>query len=70
MTTDKTELRGLCPNELAQALDAIAHSEGVDRNTYVIRVLDEKVREIAHKQIMLARMLRGNPYLTEGAGNE
>lgn len=68
--SDKTELRGLCPNDLAQALDAIAHSEGVDRNTYVVRVLDEKVREVAHKQMMLSRMLRGNPYLTEAERNE
>jgi len=68
--SDKTELRGLCPSELAQALDAIAMSEGMDRNTYVIKVLDAEVRKVAHKQMMLARTLKGNPYLLREDGNE
>lgn len=68
--TDKTELRGLCPSELAQALDAIAMSEGMDRNTYVVKVLDAEVRKVAHKQMMLARTLKGNPYLIQGERNE
>ncbi len=70
MATDKTELRGLCPTELAQALDAIAMSEGMDRNTYVIKVLEAEVKKVAHKQILLHRMLKGNPYLTEQEGTE
>ena len=68
--TDKTELRGLCPTELAQALDAIAMSEGLDRNSYVVKVLDAEVRKVAHKQMMLARTLKGNTYLSEGERNE
>jgi len=67
---DKTELRGLCPSELAQALDAIAMSDGMDRNTYVNKVLDAEVRKVAHKQMMLARTLKGNPYLLREDGNE
>lgn len=66
--TDKGELRGLCPNDLLQALDAIAHSENLDRTAYVNKVLDEHVKAIAHKQILLSRMLRGNPYLQEPNG--
>ena len=65
MVTDKTELRGLAPAELVQALDAIAHSEGMDRTAYINRVLDKHCQEVAHKTIVLNRMLRGNPYLTE-----
>lgn len=65
---DKVELRGLCHTHLAQALDAMAHTEGVDRNTYVNQVLDEHVREKAHKTILLHQMLKGNPYLTEDGG--
>ena len=70
MSADKTELRGLCPTELAQALDAIAMSEGMDRNTYVVKVLDAEVRKVAHKQMMLARTLKGNTYLMEGERND
>ena len=65
MAADKAELRGLAPIELVQALDAIAHSEGMDRTAYVNRVLDEHCKVVAHKSIVLTRMLRGNPYLTE-----
>lgn len=68
MTPDKTELRGLCPVDLAQALDAIAMSEGIDRNAYVVKVLDAEVRKVAHKQMMLSRTLKGNPYLTQSNG--
>ena len=41
---DKIELRGLCPIELAQALDAIAMAKGMDRNAYVVHVLSLEVR--------------------------
>ena len=64
---DKTEQRGLCPAHLAQALDAIAMARGMDRNTYVVAVLEAEVKKVAHEASLLARMLRGNPYLTEGS---
>ena len=63
---DKTELRGLCPAHLAQALDAIAMARGVDRNTYVVAVLENEVKKVAHEASLITRVMRGNPYLTEG----
>lgn len=68
MATDKVELRGLCATELAQALDALAHADGMDRNTYVVAVLDKHVKVEAHKTMVRHRMLRGNPYLMEADG--
>lgn len=70
MSADKTELRGLANIELVQALDALAHADGIDRTAYVNRVLDEHVREVCHKQILVARMLRGNTYLMDSSGVE
>lgn len=67
MASDKSELRGLAPLELVQALDALAHSEGKDRSTYVNEVLDLHVRKKAHAAMLLHRMLRGNPYLSDSA---
>ena len=32
MAAEKVELRGMCPTDLAQALDAIAMAKGLDRN--------------------------------------
>lgn len=69
MANEKTELRGLCPTALVQALDAFAHAEGMDRNEYVVKVLDEHARKEGHKTTMRQRMLRGNPYLTEDQGS-
>lgn len=68
MASDKVELRGLCPADLAQALDALAHADGVDRNHYVNTVLEKHVRQEAHKTMVRHRMLRGNAYMTEAAG--
>ena len=65
MAADKTELRGLVSNELAAALDAIAMARGMDRNTFVVSVLDREVRRIAHEAMLLHRTLRGNTYLAE-----
>lgn len=67
MANEKTELRGLCPTALVQALDAFAHAEGMDRTAYINMILDEHCKVVAHKSIVLTRMLRGNPYLTESS---
>lgn len=68
MTTERTELRGLCPVDLVSALDALAHAEGLDRNSYVNRILDGHVKQVCHKTILVTRMLRGNAYLAEDSG--
>lgn len=68
MAPEKIELRGLCPTELAQALDALAHADGIDRNAYVVAVLDRHVKVEAHKTMVRHRMLRGNPYLMDAEG--
>ena len=61
----KVELRGLCDPELAQALDAIAMSRGVDRNAYVCAVLEADVKRVLHEASVVSRALRGNPLLSE-----
>lgn len=68
MSTDKTELRGLVSAHLAQALDAIAMSRGMDRHSYVVAVLDAEVKRVAHEAMVLHRALRGNPYGTDSDG--
>lgn len=65
---DKTELRGLVDTALAQALDALAHADGQDRNAYVVGILSKHVSQEVHKTIMRQRMLRGNPLFADAAG--
>ena len=66
--TPRVELRGLCSTELATALDAIAMSRGMDRNTYVVEVLERDVRRVLHEASVINRALRGNPLLEEVVG--
>ena len=65
---DKIELRGLCPADLAQALDAIAMAKGMDRNSYVVHVLSSEVRRYLAEASVAMRALQGNPLLSEGEG--
>ena len=67
-TCDKTELRGLAPTHLAQALDAIAMARGMDRNTYVVQVLEAEVKRVVHEASLIHRVMRGNTYLAESDG--
>lgn len=69
MGADKVELRGLCPLELAQALDAIAMAKGLDRNSYVVHVLSFEVRRYLPEANVALRALRGNPLLAECEGS-
>ena len=41
-------------------------ARGMDRNTFVIQVLEAEVKRIAHEASLISRVMRGNPYLTEG----
>lgn len=65
MASDKTEVRGLWPTPLAQALDAIAHTKGMDRNALNIKVMTRYVNDVAHEAKLLQRMAHGNPLLSE-----
>jgi hypothetical protein len=66
--TQRVELRGLCSPELASALDAIAMSRGMDRNAYVVQVLEADVKRVLHESSVINRALRGNPLLLEVIG--
>lgn len=68
MAIDKTELRGLVSADLAQALDAIAMSRGLDRHAYVVQVLEAEVRRVIHEASVIHRVLRGNPFLVDANG--
>lgn len=62
---DKVELRGMCPFDLAQALDAIAMAKGLDRNAYVVQVLTNEVTRYLHEASVATRVLRGNALMPE-----
>lgn len=69
MAAEKTELRGLAPTDLVQALDAIALSRGMDRTTLINKMLTTEVKRIGHEMNLLQRMARGNPLLSDADGS-
>lgn len=69
MPAEKVELRGLCPAELGQALDAIAMAKGMDRNAYVVHVLTSEVQRYLAEASLALRVLQGNPLVAEASRN-
>lgn len=65
MSGDTKELRGDAPADLVRYLDALAASYDMDRNKYVVMVLQDHVKEHSRRFNVQAMMLRGNPLLTE-----
>lgn len=63
--TDTKELRGDAPVDLVRALDALALSEDMSRNAYILRILDAHVRAECYKLSLKVSMLHGNPYLPD-----
>lgn len=70
MAADNTELRGLVTADLAQALDAIAMARGLNRHAFVVQVLEAEVKRVAHEAMMITRVMRGNPYLSDSVGSK
>lgn len=55
------ELRGRCPREIVDVLDAISSVRYMDRMALVIEVLREWDRGRVHEATVLARVTRINP---------
>lgn len=70
MASDNTELRGIVSSDLAQALDAVAMARGMNRHQFVVMVLEAEVKKVAHEAMLLHRVLRGNPYMSEPFGGK
>ena len=68
MASDKAELRQLLPVHLLQALDGIAMAKGMDRTAYIERVLFSDVKQVIHESMVVARVMRGNPLMSDATG--
>lgn len=66
--SEKLELRINIPKDLMAMVDAIAQAQGSNRGDVVTDWLTEKSMKISHEAIVLARMLRGNPMLSDNDG--
>ena len=68
-SSDTKELRGDAPADLVSALDALALSNDMTRNAYVVDVLNRHVKKELHRVTLITRAMRGNPLLPAYTGS-
>ena len=56
-----TELRGPCPKDVVDIIDAVAHAKRLDRTSMVNRILGEWAEQKLLEAKTIARVTRGNP---------
>lgn len=65
---DSTELRIEVPVDLVAVLDAVSCARRITRNQLVVRILSDWAEEKLHECMLLERVARGNPALSEKIG--
>lgn len=61
------ELRGPCPKEIVDVIDAVAHAKRIDRTAMVNRILQEWADQKSYESECIQRVTRGNPNRRKGA---
>ena len=69
MAGETKELRVDIPIDMMRALDAIALTDDMERNKFIIAELEKIVNRVIHKSNLLQSMLKGNPLLAESVGS-
>jgi len=62
------ELRGMCPREVVDVLDAVSQAKRISRMELVNRILGEWRDQKVHESSLIHRVTRGNGSLTESDG--
>lgn len=55
------ELRGPCPKDTVDVIDAVAHAKRIDRTAMVNRILAEWAEQKAYESDCIQNVTRGNP---------
>lgn len=55
------ELRGPCPKEIVDVIDAVSHAKRIDRTAMVNRILAEWAEQKLHEANCIHNVTRGNP---------
>jgi hypothetical protein len=64
------ELRGPCPKDVVDVVDAVAHAKRLDRTAMVNRILTEWAEQKAYESQCIERVTRGNPVIGSGSESE
>lgn len=68
MEETSVELRGPCPREVVDVLDAWSQSKCITRTAAVNQILREWALQKLHEHSVFGRVVRGNPLLKESPG--
>jgi len=68
MKPEQIELRGMCPRDVVDVLDAVSTARRMSRHELVVEVLAVWAKEQVHIANVLGRVTRGNGSATEAAG--
>lgn len=60
------ELRGPCPKDTVDVIDAVAHAKRIDRTAMVNRILAEWAEQKAYESDCIQNVTRGNPSHRKG----
>jgi hypothetical protein len=63
------ELRGPCPKDTVDVIDAVAHAKRIDRTAMVNRILAEWAEQKAYESQCIQRVTRSNPELRNESEN-
>jgi hypothetical protein len=64
------ELRGMCPKDVIDILDAVSLARDIQRTELVNEVLREYAARMAHLAMVVSRVTRGNPVLADANGGQ
>ena len=64
------ELRGPCPKDIVDVIDAVAHAKRLDRTSMVNRILAEWAEAKLLEAQSIYRVTRGNPSVRSESEND
>lgn len=67
---DSIELRGNCPRFIVDVLDAVSQSRRMSRTELVNEVLKTWARGAVHQSMLIARVTKGNPQLSDSSWSD
>jgi hypothetical protein len=67
MDETQVELRGNCPREVVDVVDAWSQAKGMTRSAAVNLILREWALKKLHEHSVFSRVTRGNPLLTDAS---
>lgn len=61
------ELRGQCPRDIVDVLDAVSMARRITRTELVNQILGQWTQKTVNEATLVHRVLRGNPKVSDGS---